>query len=28
LAATSISISTNFIGMRFWVFQKNVSVHE
>lgn len=28
LAATGISISTNFIGMRFWVFQKNVSVHE
>jgi|688.fasta_scaffold333289_2 putative flippase GtrA len=28
LAATGISISTNFIGMRFWVFQRNASVHE
>lgn len=28
LAATGISISTNFVGMRFWVFQKSVSGHE
>ena len=28
LVATGISISTNFIGMRFWVFQKNVSTYE
>ena len=28
LGATGLSISTNFIGMRFWVFRKKVSAYE
>jgi putative flippase GtrA len=28
LAATTISMTTNFVGMRFWVFHRKVSAYE